>query len=375
MIASGTVSEMNRNGLAWRTRASDIGAREYATTVRDWPDTASDDRQGPSSLAMRSSGTPDQRNHWRFSLAAALLNPRAGESPMTDTTYSLPHSTPTPILARYLAYPALLAANGGLVAWALVTDAPLDLVTLVGLLGSIAGLAALERVMPFRREWNPTAREGWRDTLYFTLNGALDAVVKLGIAALVGTIGIWDNGLHLAIALPLAVLIAEFAGYWMHRFGHAGWLWKVHGVHHTPDKVNTWNNNTIHFINTVYSAAAKTLPLALLGFHPDVVLIAAFLITLQSFAVHANIDVDAGPLNYLIMTPVHHRLHHSTHVDEAQNFGSALTLWDVIFGTFVYQPGQTPTTVGVVDPRSFPNPLHVLRNQLHPFVDQSERAR
>jgi len=137
----------------------------------------------------------------------------------------------------------------------------------------------------------------------------MDAIVKLGIAFAVAAIGVWDNALSFGVALPVAILIAELGGYWMHRWGHLGWLWTVHGVHHTPGKVNTWNNNTIHFVNSTYSGVAKTLPLALLGFDPAVIVIAAYVTTIQSYAVHANIDVELGWLGYLIMGPAHHRLH------------------------------------------------------------------
>jgi len=89
--------------------------------------------------------------------------------------------------------------------------------------------------------------------------------------------------------------------------------------------------------------------------------------------VHANIDVELGWLGYLIMGPAHHRLHHSTVIDEAGNFASATTVWDIAFGTFVYEPGQRPEAVGVVRPETFPSPMNVVRNQLHPFVDQGQK--
>ena len=88
---------------------------------------------------------------------------------------------------------------------------------------------------------------------------------------------------------------------------------------------------------------------------------------------HANIDVELGWLGYLIMGPAHHRLHHSTVLGEAGNFASAITIWDIVFGTFVYEPGRVPESVGVVSPDTFPSPMHVLRNQLHPFVDQGQK--
>ena len=277
------------------------------------------------------------------------------------------------VLRRYLTYPALLAANAALIAWAVITAAPLEAVTTAGLLGTLALLFALERAMPHERHWHPNRKEALRDFFYFGLNGGMDAVAKMGIAFAVAAIGAWENTLPFAVALPVAILVADFGGYWMHRWGHLGWLWKVHGVHHTPDKVNTWNNNTIHFVNSIYSGLAKTLPLALLGFDPAVIVIAAYVTTIQSYAVHANIDVELGWLGYLIMGPAHHRLHHSTVIEEAGNFASAITVWDIAFGTFVYEPAFAPAAVGVDDPEAFPSPMSVVRNQIHPFFDQGQR--
>lgn len=273
-------------------------------------------------------------------------------------------------VARFVAYPALLATNAALLAWAVATEIPLEAVTSAGLMATIVTLFLLEWRMPYERAWHPSWKEALRDFFYFGLNGGMDAVVKLGVAFAVAAIGAWDNSLPFGIALPLAILIADFCGYWLHRWGHHGWLWKVHGVHHTPDKVNTWNNNTIHFLNSIYSGLGKTLPLALLGFDPAVIIIAAYASTIQSYAVHANIDVELGWLGYLIMGPTHHRLHHSTVMEEAGNFASATTIWDIVFGTFVYQSGRAPQGVGVVKPETFPSPLNILRNQVHPFFDQ-----
>lgn len=296
------------------------------------------------------------------------------ETITTHSSISLPLDTALRgrTLARYLTYPVILAANAAAVTWAVVTGASLEAVASAGLLATIAVLFVLEWAMPYEREWHPNWREALRDFFYFGLNGAMDAVVKLGVAFAVAAVGTWDNALPFVVALPVAILIADFAGYWLHRWGHLGWLWKVHGVHHTPDKVNTWNNNTIHFVNSIYSGLAKTLPLALLGFDPAVIIIAAYVGTIQSYAVHANIDVELGWLGYLIMGPAHHRLHHSTVMEEAGNFASATTISDILFGTFVYEPGRAPAEIGVVKPQSFPHPLNVLRNQLHPFIDQGQ---
>lgn len=275
------------------------------------------------------------------------------------------HSKRAPRLSRHLTYPAILLANAAAIGWALATEGPVGTVAMLALLVTLGVLFLLERWMPYEDQWQPTPRQWMRDLFYFGMNGALDAGAKMGVAIAAGAVGVWHNELPSWVALPIAILVVELAGYWMHRLGHSGWLWRVHGVHHTPEKVNTWNNNTVHFLNTAYGTVGKLLPLALLGFDADVIVAAAFVSTLQSFAVHANIDVELGALGFFVMGPEHHRLHHSTVVAEAGNFSSAITLWDVLFGTFVY--GRAPEAVGVEAPETFPDPDRIVDNQLHPF--------
>ncbi len=296
---------------------------------------------------------------------------------MTTTTFNDTKTTNTAnTIARYVTYPAILAANAGVIAWTIATGGSVAGITFVLLLASIALLVTLEYVMPHDRSWQPDKTEGLRDLVYFGMNGGIDALTKMGIAVAVASIGTWNNGLSFVVAVPLAILAGDFAGYWLHRWGHSGWLWRVHGVHHTPDKVNTWNNNTIHFINSIYSGLGKVLPMLALGFSPDVIIVAAYALSLQSFAVHANIDVDLGWLGYLVMGPAHHRMHHSTVVAEAGNFASATTVWDIAFGTFNYGDGRAaPAAVGVEKPETFPSPVDVVRNQLHPFIYQGSDRR
>ncbi len=64
---------------------------------------------------------------------------------------------------------------------------------------------------------------------------------------------------------------------------------------------------------------------------------------------HANLDARHGPLNYLLSTNELHRWHHSTVSHEAnRNYGNALILWDLVFGTFKYHKGENaPQQVGL----------------------------
>ncbi len=147
--------------------------------------------------------------------------------------------------------------------------------------------------------------------------------------------------------------LAEFGSYWLHRLSHrGGWLWRVHLMHHRPERLNLGNALNAHPINALYDKLARIAPLLLLGFSSDAIEIATLFAITQSLVTHANIAGTIGPLNYIIGSAELHRMHHSTDPDQAGNFGTALPYWDQVFGTFRY--GGAPKDVGVFDPSHYP---------------------
>jgi sterol desaturase/sphingolipid hydroxylase (fatty acid hydroxylase superfamily) len=88
---------------------------------------------------------------------------------------------------------------------------------------------------------------------------------------------------------------------------------------------------------------------------------------LQGLVSHFNVDIKAGPLNYLLVGTELHRFHHSANLDEAKNFGVLTPFWDLIFGTFCYSPRQLPSTLGVADPAQYPASTAIGQVLMLPF--------
>tara|TARA_B100000131_G_scaffold126492_1_gene123644 strand:- start:143 stop:493 length:351 start_codon:yes stop_codon:yes gene_type:complete len=66
------------------------------------------------------------------------------------------------------------------------------------------------------------------------------------------------------------------------------------------------------------------------------ILVIAVSLGVVNFWVHSNVNLSLGPLNYLLVTPPFHRIHHS--MAEAaidRNFGNILSCWDYLFRTAV----------------------------------------
>ncbi|MEE1820200.1 sterol desaturase family protein [Streptomyces sp. SP18ES09] len=276
---------------------------------------------------------------------------------------------------RYAAYPILALSAVWLFASTLHYGWDRGQSVQFFLVGVILYLAALERVIPHRDDWHPTGREiCWYAAYFvFTMAGAVlaQAVVGAVVAAVRGP----GLGLALRTQIPVALLTSSLAGYLAHRLAHSHrWLWRVHGIHHVPAKVNVANNGVNHVLDVGFKQGAVQLSLGLAGFSPDCLFAVALFTLVQGYFVHANIDVRLGPFQQVLASPEQHRLHHSADVAEAGHYGVDLAIWDRLFRSFTWRPGREPDVVGVHDPAAFPETGSVLAGLLHPWRRSARTA-
>ena len=107
------------------------------------------------------------------------------------------------------------------------------------------------------------------------------------------------------------VVISDFLRYWVHRWFHTGWLWRVHAIHHSSQTMDWLASARVHPINDVVPALLTVPPLIIAGYNPAAV--AAFLpfLTFYAIMLHANLRWDYGPLRFVLASPVFHRWHHT----------------------------------------------------------------
>ena len=80
---------------------------------------------------------------------------------------------------------------------------------------------------------------------------------------------------------------------------------------------------------------------------------------------HANVDIGGPLLSRVMVTPNMHRAHHQDDVD-SYNYGAALAIWDVLFGTYLHaSPSSEPTLEVGVSPQT---PSGFLQQLAEPFV-------
>ncbi len=243
--------------------------------------------------------------------------------------------------------------------------------------GRFVLLLLLEFWLPAKPEWKMTWASFWRDLKYMGVNGGIAGLVKLGGIWLALDLSRWNIGvtadLPLWIELVLVLVIYEFFQYWYHRLSHEGrgrlgqWLWHTHVAHHLPDRVYLLMHPVGHPLNLLISLALIQLPLVAFGARAETIFLFNALMSLQGLISHFNVDVKAGWLNYALVGTELHRFHHSADLREAQNYGVLIPLWDLVFGTFVYVPGQLPARIGVLAPEHYPHSNEVGKVLALPF--------
>ena len=148
----------------------------------------------------------------------------------------------------------------------------------------------------------------------------------------------------LAMPLTLRVLcylvIADFGHYWIHRLMHYGVFWRIHKWHHAPNYmywlmgVRTTLQQQV-LVNLPYIFAYSFLDLSPWW----MVLAIGAGHAIQNDWMHMNLTWSSSWLEWLVVTPRYHHIHHSDHPEHyVANLAALFTVWDRVFGTYV-DPG------------------------------------
>ena len=182
-----------------------------------------------------------------------------------------------------------------------------------------------------------------KDTFYniylMLVNGGIDLVFR---AVYIGIIlaFFYDHRLTAPISTPwlywvVLVLFEDFMYYWLHRVDHHVRLfWATHVTHHSSEKFNF----TVGFRSSVMEPLYRFvyfIPLALCGFRPVDIAFIYSVTQIWGILVHTESIHKLGWLEYVLVTPSHHRVHHGSNPKYLdKNLGMFLIIWDKLFGTF-----------------------------------------
>eukprot|EP00105_Crassostrea_gigas_P027615 XP_011449002.1 PREDICTED: alkylglycerol monooxygenase [Crassostrea gigas] len=146
----------------------------------------------------------------------------------------------------------------------------------------------------------------------------------------------------------LCLFGVDLGYYWFHRMAHeVNFMWAAHQVHHSSEYYNL-TTALRQSVLQIYTSWVFYLPLALF-IPPSVFMAHNELNILYQFWIHTQYIKSLGPLEYILNTPSHHRVHHGRNpycIDK--NYAGFLIIWDRIFGTF--QAEEEEVVYGLTHP-------------------------
>lgn len=193
-----------------------------------------------------------------------------------------------------------------------------------------------------------------RDFLGSMSQLAMNIVVKLGldVAVIAFHLVLYE---HRVFEAPrniagwlMTLVVLDFVFYWYHRASHRSrFLWAAHVVHHSSERMN-FGTALRQSPTGPFTRALFYWPLPLLGFDPIVIASAGAAATIYGFWTHTEqIGRLWTPLEWLFVTPSHHRAHHGSNPEYVdRNYANLLILWDRLFGTF--EPEVAPVRYGLI---------------------------
>jgi sterol desaturase/sphingolipid hydroxylase (fatty acid hydroxylase superfamily) len=255
------------------------------------------------------------------------------------------------------------------------------------LLYSIPGFLAL---IALELAWTRRAgvREGvrgyeLRDTAASLTMGIGNVIISA--VTTLGAIGLWQLAYeHRVLDLgnapaPVAALLLflgeDLCYYWFHRAHHeVRFLWAAHVHHHSSQYFNLSTALRQPWF-TPLTGPWFWLPLAFLGFPPAAILTAQAVSLLYQFWIHTEVVRRLpAPLEWLLNTPSHHRVHHGKNPEYIdRNHGGVLIVWDRLFGTF--EPEREPVRYGLTKDIHTFNPLRIAAHELVDMVREVCAAR
>jgi alkylglycerol monooxygenase len=167
-----------------------------------------------------------------------------------------------------------------------------------------------------------------------------------------------DAGLWLYI---IAFICIDFASYWSHRLNHKiNFFWNQHVIHHSSEEFNMACALRQSISNILGYGALFLIPAAILGIPEQVIAVLAPLHLFGQFWYHTQHIGKLGWLEYIIVTPSQHRVHHAInpiYIDK--NLSAIFCVWDRMFGTFQEELKEEPPVYGVLKPVQSWNPIWI----------------
>ena len=236
------------------------------------------------------------------------------------------------------------------------------------------GVWGLELALPWRKGQKALRRDFWLDVFYMFFNFFLlsligyNALSNIGVELFNDLLGLFGvtNMVALNVAtwpvwaqFGLMFLLADFIQWNVHRLLHrVPRLWEFHKVHHSVKEMGFAAHLRFHWMETIVYKTIQYIPLAMIGFGLQDFFIMHMFTLIIGHLNHANLNLDYGPLRYILNNPKMHIWHHVKQLPKQYpngfNFGISLSIWDYIFGTALIPSDGRDIELGFDGDESFP---------------------
>jgi len=194
----------------------------------------------------------------------------------------------------------------------------------------------------------------------------------------------WLPQMPLWLYALIGLLLLDLIGaYLVHLVEHkVKFLWRFHLIHHTDTWVDTTSGNRHHPGESVIRFLFTTLGVLIVGSPMWMVFMYQTISVVSTQFTHANISLpkklDAF-LSYFIVSPNMHKVHHHYMLPYTDsNYGNIFSVWDRLFGTFMYLPKEEivygiDTYMEPEDNNQLNNLLKIpFKNQRSPKINQKQ---
>ena len=199
---------------------------------------------------------------------------------------------------------------------------------------------------------NLYSRKDLFTNIYLALmNFSLDLLMKafaMGVMFFFYSFRIFDFDMGTWYYWVFCFMATDLAYYFHHLVDHKSRaFWAVHITHHNSEYFNL----TTGFRSPVFQPLYRYLffsPLAFLGLNPWSIMVCYAVGQVYGTWVHTQTVKKMGFLEYILVTPSHHRVHHGCNIKYLdKNMGMVFIFWDKIFGTFEPEDPKVPVKFGI----------------------------
>ena len=183
-------------------------------------------------------------------------------------------------------------------------------------------------------------------------------IALLGYTAIYAYLAPWQLAATHWYTWVIAILGVDLLYYTYHRIAHrVRLIWATHQAHHSSRYFNfatalrqKWNP---------WGELLFWTPLPLLGVPPWMIFFAFSLNLIFQFWVHTEtIPKLWGPVEFILNTPSHHRVHHASQKQYLdRNYAGILIIWDRLFGTYAEE--EAVPVYGLTVPVTTHNPFRL----------------